>query len=210
MGPTLILTVVLPSLSFAGYEELEALTRFSERAVRSYADRFATEEAKYEGIVALGRRLKSIEDVAKVDLPKLTYQNKGHWRAVLEVTPRDSSVLVAHAHLHVARGETAWAEAYFLVGSLLGGKNHRPEFDEYKRLRSALGQRTGKEINKGIGLHDRGKTRHSLCNNLPTMPVHDLAVHPRDNEVDIGTHGRSVFVLDATKVQEYAKHPARL
>ena len=47
---------------------------------------------------------------------------------------------------------------------------------------------------------DRGTTWHSLCNNLPTMPVYDLFVHPRDNEVAIGTHGRSVFVLDATKI----------
>jgi len=26
---------------------------------------------------------------------------------------------------------------------------------------------------------------HSLCNNLPTTPVHDMAVHPRDNELVI-------------------------
>jgi photosystem II stability/assembly factor-like uncharacterized protein len=43
---------------------------------------------------------------------------------------------------------------------------------------------------------DRGGTWHSLCNNLPTTPVHDLVVHPRDHELVIGTHGRSVFVLD--------------
>lgn len=43
---------------------------------------------------------------------------------------------------------------------------------------------------------NRGASRHSLCNNLPTTPVHDMSVHPRDNELVIGTHGRSVFVLD--------------
>ena len=29
---------------------------------------------------------------------------------------------------------------------------------------------------------------HSLCNDLPTYPMHDLAFHPRENELVIGTH----------------------
>ena len=37
-----------------------------------------------------------------------------------------------------------------------------------------------------------GASWQSLCNNLPTTAVHDLVVHPRDNELVIGTHGRSV------------------
>ena len=43
---------------------------------------------------------------------------------------------------------------------------------------------------------DRGKKWHSLCNNLPTTPVHDIAIQSRENDLVIGTHGRSVFVLD--------------
>ena len=50
---------------------------------------------------------------------------------------------------------------------------------------------------------DRGKTWYSLCNNLPTAAVHDLVVHPRDNELVIGTHGRSIFVLDVEKIQKF-------
>ncbi len=50
---------------------------------------------------------------------------------------------------------------------------------------------------------DRGKTWFSLCNNLPTTPVHDMIVHPRDNELVIGTHGRSVYVLDVKIIQKY-------
>ncbi len=41
---------------------------------------------------------------------------------------------------------------------------------------------------------------------LPTTPVHDMAVHPRDNELVIGTHGRSVFVLDAGPIRERARN----
>ncbi|MFC1782445.1 hypothetical protein ACFL02_02540 [Planctomycetota bacterium] len=50
---------------------------------------------------------------------------------------------------------------------------------------------------------DRGKTWRSLCNNLPTTPVHDMVVHLRENELVIGTHGRSVFVLDIEEIQYY-------
>jgi hypothetical protein len=50
---------------------------------------------------------------------------------------------------------------------------------------------------------DRGKTWISLCNNLPTVPVHDLTIHPRENELVIGTHGRSVFILDVEDIQSF-------
>jgi len=50
---------------------------------------------------------------------------------------------------------------------------------------------------------DRGKSWISLCNNLPTTPVYDLVVHPRDNELVIGTHGRSIFVLDVNHIQNF-------
>ena len=48
-----------------------------------------------------------------------------------------------------------------------------------------------------------GGSWHSLGVNLPTTPVHDLDIHPRDGELVIGTHGRSVFVLDLTAVREW-------
>jgi len=50
---------------------------------------------------------------------------------------------------------------------------------------------------------DLGLSWQSLVNNLPTTPVHDLVVHPRDNELVIGTHGRSAFVLDVSAIQQY-------
>lgn len=34
------------------------------------------------------------------------------------------------------------------------------------------------------------------CANLPTVAVHDIAVHPRENDLIIGTHGRGVWILD--------------
>jgi photosystem II stability/assembly factor-like uncharacterized protein len=32
--------------------------------------------------------------------------------------------------------------------------------------------------------------------NLPTVPVHDILVHPRDNDLILGTHGRSIWIFD--------------
>lgn len=31
---------------------------------------------------------------------------------------------------------------------------------------------------------------------LPTVPVDDVIVHPRDNDLILGTHGRSIFIMD--------------
>ena len=57
---------------------------------------------------------------------------------------------------------------------------------------------------------DRGKTWHALTTDLPSVPVHDLVVHPRDRELVAGTHGRSMYVLDALPIQEMtAENQAR-
>lgn len=39
---------------------------------------------------------------------------------------------------------------------------------------------------------------------LPAVAVHDLVVHPRDNELVVGTHGRSIFVGDVSLIQQLA------
>jgi photosystem II stability/assembly factor-like uncharacterized protein len=43
---------------------------------------------------------------------------------------------------------------------------------------------------------DRGKEWHRLAGKLPTVPVDDIAIHPRENDLILGTHGRSIWVLD--------------
>jgi photosystem II stability/assembly factor-like uncharacterized protein len=37
---------------------------------------------------------------------------------------------------------------------------------------------------------------------MPTQPVHDLKVQPRENELIIATHGRGLYILDVMPVQE--------
>jgi photosystem II stability/assembly factor-like uncharacterized protein len=60
---------------------------------------------------------------------------------------------------------------------------------------------------------DAGKTWKSLQLNLPTVPVHDLVV--KDDDLVVGTHGRSIWILDdLTVVREWtdaiAEKPAHL
>ena len=143
------------SVSFADYQELAALKQSSHQALGGYARRLAGVDAKFEGTVKFGEQLKAVKDETKVDMPKLIYQSKHYWRAVLEMTPQDSSILFAHAHLHGARGETSLADAYFLLGSLTAAKSHRAEMDMYKRLRKELNKKAGEEIDKGIKYHDQ-------------------------------------------------------
>ena len=47
---------------------------------------------------------------------------------------------------------------------------------------------------------DRGKSWEALGSGLPTVYVHDLVVHPRDNVVVIATHGRGMWALDANPI----------
>jgi hypothetical protein len=35
-----------------------------------------------------------------------------------------------------------------------------------------------------------------MRNGLPTTAVHDLVIHPRENDLIVGTHGRGIFILD--------------
>ncbi len=39
-------------------------------------------------------------------------------------------------------------------------------------------------------------------NALPNVPVHDLKVHPRDAELIVGTHGRSIYIADVKPLQQ--------
>jgi hypothetical protein len=51
---------------------------------------------------------------------------------------------------------------------------------------------------------DRGGKWMRVKGNLPTVPIHEIVFHPRDNDMILATHGRSIWILDdATPVQQY-------
>lgn len=51
---------------------------------------------------------------------------------------------------------------------------------------------------------DRGRTWRRFMEGMPTVPVRDLRVHPRDRELVAGTHGRSIWIVDIAPLQELA------
>jgi photosystem II stability/assembly factor-like uncharacterized protein len=59
-------------------------------------------------------------------------------------------------------------------------------------------------IGTDYGVHaslDGGKTWQRMKNGITTNPVHDLAIHPRENELIVGTHGRGIFIADISGLQ---------
>ena len=51
---------------------------------------------------------------------------------------------------------------------------------------------------------DKGTSFMRMSGGLPAVAVHDLLVHPRDKELVVGTHGRSIYVADVSLVQQLA------
>ena len=53
---------------------------------------------------------------------------------------------------------------------------------------------------------DKGKSFMMWNKGLPrSVPVHDIAIQQRDNEIVLGTHGRSLYVARLDEVQKKAK-----
>jgi photosystem II stability/assembly factor-like uncharacterized protein len=60
---------------------------------------------------------------------------------------------------------------------------------------------------------NRGNTFMLMGNNLPRVPVHDLVIQERENELVVGTHGRSIYItpLDSVhKVYDQMQQPSQM
>ncbi len=44
--------------------------------------------------------------------------------------------------------------------------------------------------------YDRGGNWTQIKQNLPTVPIDDILIHPRDNDLILATHGRSIWIMD--------------
>lgn len=49
---------------------------------------------------------------------------------------------------------------------------------------------------------NRGEAWTQIKLNLPTVPVDDILIHPRENDLILGTHGRSIWVMDDITAME--------
>ncbi len=48
---------------------------------------------------------------------------------------------------------------------------------------------------------DRGSHWQRFMTGLPTVPVYDLKIHPRDRDLIAGTHGRSIWIVDIAPLE---------
>lgn len=56
---------------------------------------------------------------------------------------------------------------------------------------------------------DAGNTSMQWNNGMPkSIPVHDLVIHPRENELVVGTHGRSIYIASLVSIQKLLKDPS--
>ena len=62
----------------------------------------------------------------------------------------------------------------------------------------------GSEMSLRISL-DRGQNWTRFRSNFPTVAVHDLVVHPRELDLVIATHGRSIWTLDVSALEQMDK-----
>jgi hypothetical protein len=83
-----------------------------------------------------------------------------------------------------------------------GGPMHVVRADP--RRRSLL--YAGTELGLFVSL-DAGRTWQPLGAGLPPAPVHDLAVHPRDRELVVATHGRGLWVIDLAPLRQLTLAP---
>lgn len=49
---------------------------------------------------------------------------------------------------------------------------------------------------------NRGTSWQRFMTGMPTVPVHDLQIHPRDRELIAGTHGRSIWIVDIAPLEQ--------
>ena len=52
---------------------------------------------------------------------------------------------------------------------------------------------------------DRGATWQKFMTNMPTVPVYDLKIHPRDRELIAATHGRGFWIVDVAPLQQMTR-----
>ena len=59
----------------------------------------------------------------------------------------------------------------------------------------------GTDVGAYISMN-HGQSWQRFMTGLPTVPVHDLRVHPRDHELIAATHGRGIWIADVSALQQ--------
>ena len=93
------------------------------------------------------------------------------------------------------------------------GRHHRQSSqraDQRRRPGSQEPEPAHRRHRHGGSCLDRRRREWSrLKANLPTVAVHDLTIHPRENDLVLGTYGRAIWVGDITPLQDLVGRDAR-
>ncbi|HSD32643.1 MAG TPA: hypothetical protein VLB49_12080 [Gemmatimonadales bacterium] len=60
-------------------------------------------------------------------------------------------------------------------------------------------------LGSDVGLYasrDRGKSWQRFMTGFPTVPVHDLRIHPREHELIAATHGRGLWIVEISPLEQ--------
>jgi len=49
---------------------------------------------------------------------------------------------------------------------------------------------------------DGGMNWQSMKGDMPTVPVHDIKIHTRENDLVVGTHGRGIYIADVSELSQ--------
>ena len=67
----------------------------------------------------------------------------------------------------------------------------------------------GTELGLYASYDTGGSWQRMHLKNLPTVAIHDILVHPRENDLILGTHGRAIWIFDdATPLQQFSDEVA--
>jgi photosystem II stability/assembly factor-like uncharacterized protein len=87
--------------------------------------------------------------------------------------------------------------------------NNLPQYGNVQVIREDPKNRDLLYVGTEFGLYislDGGKAWQKFMNNYPTVRTDDILVHPRDNDLIIASHGRSVWIADdITPLQQFTQ-----
>ena len=133
------------------------------------------------------------------NLPGLA-PNVNHWISRVEASHFDQ----ATAYVSVDDHRNDDLKPYVFVTTDFG-KTFRsitgnlPEFGNVQVIREDLKNPDLLFVGTEFGLYaslDRGKSWQKFMNNYPTVRTDDILIHPRENDLIVATHGRSVWIAD--------------
>jgi hypothetical protein len=134
------------------------------------------------------------------------------WTYVADVVPSqhaDGTAYIAFdGHRGGDYGTYAFVTADFgatarsIAGNLPKGEVVRTILEDPKNADLLyLGTETGLWVS-----HNRGGQWTRLKANLPTTPIYEMKIHPRDNDLILATHARGIWILDDVGIiQQWAK-----